>query len=385
MTTGSVSVSRALPLRALGWTLESLVAALRVVWCWAFGAALCTTLVGSLVALGWTQRLVRRVVARRWWSGREPYEGFERFAGRTRLGDDWTGAPRWVLGPERDWRGVRAIARSLLGSLGANLSLGVRTATAALLATAPGWSLWVFAWHAGWNNSFHKGYEQAWVGPVTGIAGSALFATLLLYVPVAQVRLAVTDRWRSFFDVRVVRAVVRERWLACLGLAVLYGLGALPVMVFRAAPTFVGNLPAVDAMGDDEFARFQALYRFGAGLLVFPWFVLLRWYAALVYAAALPRLLERGALRSDQLDPAEVEVLELQGVTGTVEETSRPWLLRLVAWGGTRAGRVTSTALAFAIWGAFVFSIFVAQFLAYVPLVGWIVHPLVQVPWLAVA
>jgi hypothetical protein len=69
--------------------------------------------------------------------------------------------------------------------------------------------LWLFAWFAGWNNSFHKGYELAFVGPAAGWLGVALFISDMLYVPYAQVRHAVSGERRRFFELGLLR---RLRW-----------------------------------------------------------------------------------------------------------------------------------------------------------------------------
>ena len=320
---------------------------------WVLGACLTTMLAGALVVSGWTLRLVR-------W--------------RT-LGLE--GRPGWVLG-ERKGTSARGIAAFLLGSLGANLSFGARAAFATWVVTAPAWALWIFSWYAGWNNSFHKGYEQAWVGPVTGLLGTGLFALAMLYVPMAQVRFAVTGRLRSFFDHRVVRALCRESWFACTWIACLYGLASIPILLHRGAVTFWGNAEWVGRLSNDDLEGLVWMYRALGGLFVFAAFCGLRLVAARTYRHALPKLVERGRLDAEALEDEERAL-----VSDFIPSppSPRPWFVRLAAWGGTRAGRAVCTIVALSVWLAVAFSVFVAQFLAYVPVVGWAVHPLVQLPW----
>src|SRR2546429_8683233 len=86
-------------------------------------------------------------------------------------------------------------------------------------------------WYDGWNNSFNKGYEQFSVGPGVSVLGILLFITAMLYVPMAQARQAVTGNWRCFYQFRLIRTLVRRRWFACFGLAALYALCSLPILV----------------------------------------------------------------------------------------------------------------------------------------------------------
>ena len=159
--------------------------AVAFVWKWVFGAALCTLFVGSLAVVGWTQRLMQRAVLRSWWrrSALRETTSFEDYVRRTVRTSDPARWPNWFLAQRATWT-VRGVPRTLSHSLWLNLKLGCQSALNSWIGTAPAWSLWIFSWYAGWNNSFHKGYEQAWVGPTTGIVGSLFFA-----FPVAPIML----------------------------------------------------------------------------------------------------------------------------------------------------------------------------------------------------
>ena len=101
--------------------------------------------------------------------------------------------PNWFVaqGAERRAGGTSWWKR-FAGSLWANLRIGVQGIFNVWVWTMPACVLWMFSWYAGWDNSFNKGYEQAWVGPTTGLLGVAMFIAAMFYVPMAQARQAVT-------------------------------------------------------------------------------------------------------------------------------------------------------------------------------------------------
>ena len=47
-----------------------------------------------------------------------------------------------------------------------------------------------------------------------------------------------------------------------------------------------------------------------------------------------------------------------------------------------RMGRATAAVLCFVLWFSLVAQVFVAQFVNYVPVRGWLNQPLVQLPWI---
>jgi len=58
--------------------------------------------------------------------------------------------------------------------------------------TLPGCILWLFAWFAGWNNSFKQRLTNRRGLVDDGFVGSCLFIAAMFYVPLAQARQAVT-------------------------------------------------------------------------------------------------------------------------------------------------------------------------------------------------
>src|SRR5262249_20136190 len=121
-------------------------------------------------------------------------------------------------------------------SLWDNATIGLMALTAVFFLTGWGSLLMTFSWEFGWNNSFHKGYEIAFIGPATGIAGLLLFGVAMMYVPMAVAHMAVTGDFRSFFEFRVVWRLIRARSLTytlLLGLIAFFG---LIQEIFKVAP-----------------------------------------------------------------------------------------------------------------------------------------------------
>jgi hypothetical protein len=124
--------------------------------------------------------------------------------------------------------------------------------------TLPACLLWWFGWYDGWNNSFNKGYEQAAVGPLISLLGIAWFITAMFYVPLAQARQAVTGEWRSFYQFRLIWKIVRDRWVYCVLLAVLYALLSVPLSVLKTSPMFwMHSSPSLGALTSAQVEQFQ--------------------------------------------------------------------------------------------------------------------------------
>ena len=356
---------------------------------WALlGGLLAQTIAGAIVVVGWTQRLVRRSVLRRWWQASPTGGGassLEAFAVGRRAIEDVAERPRWILRPRiraglRNRAGEPLTRRAsfLLGSLvhglGLNLSAGARAALNAWALTAPAGALWLFAWWAGWDNSFHKGYEQAWIAPAIGFGGVAVFVLAMLHLPVALAHQAATGRTAAFWDVATVRTLVRERWVACAGLAALHAAAGLPVLVLHGLPLFLGQSGEPDP---DPAGRLAGIAFWALVLYVVPAYVALRLAAGRVYAGAVLARARRGDVPPGPL--GEV-LIELECARSPAPPES-PWVLRFLARVGNRTGRAIGGAVAASLWFLFVAQIFVGQFLHHVPVATWLVHPLIQLPW----
>ena len=223
-----------------------------VVWKFALGTLLCLSPVTGLIAAGWLMRLMRRAAYRRWFvlsEAERQSDSFASFMARDPVTARFVGWPHWILHetPGAVWRGQtpdpdapRSLVRRGISAAFAGLTDNLKAGALALIntwiLTLPCCALWLFAWWGGWENSFNKGYEQHWVGPTVFLCGAALFALVMTYLPLALARQAANDSWRAFYDFRLVRALVRRRWIACLGLAALYVAAAVPVMGLKILP-----------------------------------------------------------------------------------------------------------------------------------------------------
>ena len=380
----------------LGRWLGAARHAAMAIWRFFVGMVLCQSLLGSVLVVGWTYRLVQRSVLKCWWRrGRTKGDAADwlSFCSGSNRTQDHPHWPNWFV--QQDVR--RALARNnqlqstarargfvtiAVRSLWQNLQVGAQAIFNTWVLTLPGCVLWLFAWYDGWNNSFNKGYEQAAVGPLTGLLGVTLFIAAMFYVPLAQARQAVTGQWRAFYQFRLVWGLIRRRWLACLGLAALYSAVSLPVTILKSVPSFFPQInPALVDATPARALQILNAYFFWAGAVVFPAYVILRLAAARIYASALLDAVQSGAIPEDALAEIEWETLHRLDLLNVKPRKSWPALVRVVAWAGTRVGRFTAgVAIAF-VWFSLVAQIFASEFLNYHPRIGWLNQPLVQLPW----
>jgi hypothetical protein len=367
--------------------------ALMFAWKLLAGTALCQFPVTSILVVGWTYRVMHRAAVKRWWK-RSPlraegtsFHEFLQADASTAAHARW---PNWMLRPRAameaapSGRGrIRRTTSRLFGSLWLNAKVGVQGIFNTWVLTMPACVLWLFAWYDGWNNSFNKGYEQAAVGPLTGLLGVALFIAAMLYVPMAQARQAATGSWRAFFHFRLLGRIIRERPLGCLGLAVLYSVLSLPVTALKTAPEFFPQMNrALEDAGDAAIRDLLVTYFFwaSAGLLVC--YVTLRLAAARLYASALLSTLRSGRIAAGQLEPHERACLVRLHVLPAPPPSECGVLLRSATWTARKTTLTLIAVLVVVIWFSFVAQIFISEFLNYHPVTGWLNQPLVQLPWL---
>lgn len=374
--------------------LARLLAAL---WKILVGGLLCLSPVTGLLALGWLLRLMRRETLRCWFEeSRVARDGgdFARFAGDDRELRACAAWPNWILQAKlrqalaSDWPGTAGVTkragllfRAALGSLGANLKAGVLTIFNVWVLTLPPCALWLFAWWAGWENSFNKGYEQFAVGPSVALAGVAAFILVMTYLPLALARQAASGEWKAFYGFRLTRRLVKRRWLACLGLAALYGLAGLPLFAAKGLLVFIEDLhPGFEALAPDEIAAFAEQYLFFAALYLFTALIVLRVAAARIYAGALLGALRDGSVKATEIGALERRVLERLDLLAVQPEQPRHPVAKAARWASGRLLRIAGGVLTLALWFGFVAQIFVGQFLNHFWLY-WLNHPLVHLPW----
>jgi hypothetical protein len=368
------------------------------VWRLLFGLLLCLAPVTAVLVVGWSYRLQQRMVMRQWFlrrgAGAEgiPTAHFsvfvredERLAGFA----DW---PNWIIGrasPRREPAGRRERVMNFFadlfwrasGSLWINLRLGMQALLSVWAVTLPIGLIWLLAWWSGWQNSFTKGYEQAWVGPVLGLSAIGVFVIVMIYVPMAQARHAATGDWRTFFQLRPIRLLIAERRAAYLGLTALIAVFWVVLGGMRALPMIFPHIIS----GFEDMSRARALqagepFYLMATAACFVAILAARAVAARVYAGAVLSALGAGRLAMSELAPAErVMLTRLNLLNGAPDVKERPngRLRRL----GRRLLEALVVIAVPAIWIAVAVSIFVAQFLHY-DWAGWLNHPIIHLPWL---
>ncbi|MDH3583035.1 MAG: hypothetical protein OER86_02340 [Phycisphaerae bacterium] len=350
--------------------------ALVFTWKYLIAAALCVTPWTSVIVVGWVYRLMRRATFQSWHrrapTGTVPAD-FPAFADETDITRPHVNWPNWVLG--------QRTGRSRPDALWLNIRTGAAGIFNTWVLTLPACVLWLFAWYDGWNNSFNKGYEQATVGPLTGLLGVALFIAAMLYVPMAQARQAATGSWRSFYDFALVWGLVRRRVWASAALAACYSLVSLPVMILKTAPLAFDRSADYALLTDAQVLSNLHTYFFFASFAVIAAYVGLRLLAARLYAGALVEAVRRGTVAIDRLGEDERHVLDRLDLLQVEPTPERHAIIQAAGWAGTRVGRITATAVAVLLWFTFVSQIFVTEFLNYHPRVGWLNQPLVQLPW----
>lgn len=300
------------------------------------GTLLCLNPVTSLIVLGWLSRRMRARISNTW--------------GRP------SATPGWILGE----RGSGNVVR-LLGGIAANVREGVRTVIALGLVTLPFSAVWALSWWAGWNNSFTKGYEQAFVGPLLGITAVIVSLFVLALLPMTLAHFVAERRIGAVFEHRRIWSTFRAAGWRTVWLSIATALFVGPLLLSRAMPVFVEDIvpgfadmtPEQQLGVADTFALVTAAWTF-AGL----WW--LRARAAAIYARSAPS--------------AAALAPEVWAGTGAVTAPGEPRRRNLIA---TLMRLAVVLAASFAIPMA----IYVGQFMNH-SWAAWITNPVFLLPWM---
>jgi hypothetical protein len=306
----------------------------------ALGSLLCTGPVTAVIALGWLTR-------------RQGHLARDRFGAAEE-------APGWLLGPrELKGRPTGRMVRAL-GGLGANTRAGMMALTALLAWTLPFTLLWLGAWWAGWENSFNKGYEQAFVGPSVYLVGMALAALILPALPLVLAHVAAEDRLSATFDLRRLQSLVAQAGWRVPALAILMALLAVPFAAARGLITTATDwAPWIEDLTPEALAALQGQIDLGLAALAFGAAWLVRALAARIYSRAAPRA---AGVRPGLWDGAQAtEAAEPARGKGRMV-TALFYLVAMVA----------SFAMAFLVLAG--------QFLDHAWW-RWVFHPLLTLPW----
>lgn len=299
-----------------------------------FGTLLCLSAPTSVLALGWLMRRMRYVALRR--------------AGLAAT------APGWIFGEGR------GLTRWVSG-LAANVRDGVMAAFSLALVTAPFTVVWLLSWWAGWENSFSKGYEQAFVGPLLGLVGVAVFCAVMIWLPMALAHQAVENQALALFEWRRVRSAVRHSGWGYVMLALATVVLALPLFAGRGLVTFASGLvPGFDEMTAEQAVQLANGVNLALAAYAFLASVVLRSWSARLYATSVARA--------------------LAGPDAALWATSP---LANGRAGGTRSWRLTHWMrglLLALLWFGLAAQIFVGQFLNH-DWHLWVTHPFLLLPW----
>jgi hypothetical protein len=294
----------------IGWTWRILAGAF-----FCFNVPLLSYLT-SILVVGWLNRWMRARVLHHWWR-QSPVRTTE---DPETLGLPWI-RPRWVL-PETPRRAP---------AIWLNFKEGLATLFCIYLVL--GWGCWLrlFSWEMGWLNSFNKGYEQAWIGPTTGIIGSLLFALGIIYVPLARVHMAVTGEMRAFFEARLIWRLIRARLLGfTLFLAALLLL-TIPQEIFKAMPHYLHELDNWRTASNARLLEQYCEYLRSVAFWLFVSLLILHALAARLYRSAMLAALREGLIHPEDLTPSLREYLDRLELIPEVTQRSGG-LIRVLRW-----------------------------------------------------
>ena len=204
------------------------------------------------------------------------------------------------------------------------------------------------------------------MGPTVGLIGVFVALNVLIYVPMALAHQAVERRWRAFFQVRRVLALVDFSGWRYVALAVATAIAGLPIFAAQGLPVFIENIiPGFETFTAEQIAKVAGQFRLLTAIYVFLALVILRWMAARIYAHAVVQAVPRNRTLWANSHAAAM-------VQGTAVPTQPRKLVRL--------NRFVRVVLLWIINFGLVAQIFVAQFLNY-QWWNWISHPFWLLPW----
>lgn len=244
------------------------------------------------------------------------------------------------------------------------LRSGIKGTIALAIATLPFGALLLLAWWAGWENSFNKGYEQAWVGPLVALAGAMLAVFVLVHLPMALAHHAAEQRVGAIWELRNIRRLIAAvRWRYML-LAICTVLASAPVFLCQIIPTFIeGVFPELAGADREELNAFAFRWHLSFSVyLVLVLLILRRWSARLYARANIVGEQQSGDLVQQVFTDLELAPPAASQTPGR--------------WGGALPSLVM-----FASWFGVIAALFVAQFANHAWW-NWVNLPVVGLPWI---
>lgn len=378
------------------WTAYLILVVL-FVFRWTVGVVFTFSFFTSIFVVGWTYRQMQRYAVYRFVKLYQPKNAKRTFQRITQSNPDfqqWQSTPNWFLQQnavhtfqqqwnEADgiWQSCKAVIRFPFYSLWMNLKIGAQALFNTYVLTIIPCLLWLFAWHAGWNNSFNKMYEQSNVGALTGILGIIIFAIIMLYVPMAQARQAVTGEWRAFYQFRTNWRLIRASWFYYAILALLFSLVSLPITVIKIAPGFIGQTKEMMTANDAEILDFLNLYFFITGFICLAGYIMVHLAAVRVYATAVKSALRQNLIEMNSLTTMEINVLQTVGAHHEENDEEPHIIIQATKWMGKKLKAAVCMIFILLFWLTFVFQIYVSSFLNYhTNTRAWMNQPLIHFP-----
>src|ERR1019366_354931 len=295
---------------------------LRTVFAWiarfVVGVFLCCNLfpisfITSIAVFGWLQRRMQAVILRGWWreSPRRLEGTFQEFCDGLGVGAP-VERPRWfwrerivaTLYQKKHGGFFRAVLRFVtlpVHSLFLDFKLGLTGLFATYMVTGWGCMIMLFSWYFGWLNSFHKGYEDAFLGILSGLFGSFLLMLAILYVPMAPAHQAAAGEIAAFFQFRVVTRLILARLTAYTLLLMSLAFVSLVFEIPRVV-TINENLAANDPdISVEEALRLTEQYWLICTVFFFFSLLILRTLTAVIYRSAMLKAIRSGSVQIDDL------------------------------------------------------------------------------------
>jgi hypothetical protein len=172
---------------------------------------------------------------------------------------------------------------------------GLRHVLGVGLVSLPHVTLMGLGWWAGWENSFNKGYEQAWVGPTLVLSGMLLGSLVSVHLPMLMAQGVAERRLSAYLDVPASRRLVRAAGWGYVALTLSTVLALLPLLALQASIAFFFRKPSVDPA--DVVRQAGVLHLLATAYLVLVLIVLRGWRARLYGRARLILEAEDGRAR----------------------------------------------------------------------------------------
>lgn len=275
--------------------------------------------------------------------------------------------------------------KPFLKALSVQYCSGLSSLANTWLLTLPLACVWLWMWWAGWNLSFSRMHEEQELAPMISLLSIVGFCLIMLYLPIAQARQAMHEKWQSFFDFRTIRIIASHVRLRLFIFALFCALGSAGLMLgTKIIPATFEQTYALDLTNPANIEESVFKHFFFTILCFFSGLIFIKRMNARIYAIGVLKALQSGALSPEQLAPIErallTEKLKFEqsqpGSYSKILESSVFWpirkLLIILILGAT-----------FSLWGSVVLSLYFGQFMNH-SYPDWLNIPLIQMPYIRV-